>query len=263
MLFLIDSVIKNGWSLAKKNFRFMFLIMLTILIIQWIFYSLIFLIWGTINTETLSSTSNIIINVASVVISIFLNIWWKNINLQIATKWVSKYWDFWNKMPSLFLKFLSTFILYILVIIILFVIPWIIFFIWSKIIFLMILAGIIWIVSVIFAIIFVIRVQFFVYFILDKWLRWHKALRQSREITKWHLRELIGFSMVKFILILFGAMLALVWLLRAIPACEIATADIYRKLTWTTKPNFQTSSQWSHLKSVVKKPLRKIVRKAK
>jgi hypothetical protein len=53
MQFLIDSVIKNGWSLAKKNFRFMLLIMLTIFVIQGIFYFLIWLIWGTVATDML------------------------------------------------------------------------------------------------------------------------------------------------------------------------------------------------------------------
>lgn len=255
MLFLIDSAIKNGWSLAKKNFRFMILIMITILFIQWIFYYFLSLL-GRENTKWLPVWIMIIINILSVIIWIFINVWRKNINLQIASKWSAQYSDFWNKMPKLFFKFLLTTILYFIAIAVLFILPSILFFFWSKVIFLMILAGLLWLIAIIFTIIFVIRAQFFPYLIIDKWLYWHKALMKSLEITKWCLRELIWFSMAKFVLIILGAILAFVWLLRAIPACQIATADFYRKITSTTK-----SSEAS--KSTIKKPLRKIVKKTK
>jgi hypothetical protein len=228
--------------------------MLTIFVIQGIFYFLIWLIWGTVATDMLWMRPNIIINVVSVIIWIFTNIWWKNINLQVATKWSALYIDFWNKMPKLFFKLLWTVILYALVIVILFIIPWLIFAFWSGMIFLMVLAGILWLIATIFVIIFAIRIQFFIYIVIDKKARGHKALRQSRDITKWHLRELIWFSMAKFVLLMFGMILAFIGLLRAIPACQIATADVYRKLTWSTK------SAPIIAKTAVKKPVRTIKR---
>jgi len=107
---------------------------------------------------------------------------------------------------SMFVKFLTAFILYCAIVLIgtlLFLIP-----------------GIIW----------SVQFMFFGYFIVDKELGPIKALRRSSQITKGIRADLFVFTLVIYILNLVGEIAFLVGLFVTVPMTLVALARVYRKL---------------------------------
>lgn len=232
---LIDYVLKQAWSLTKKNFWLIFLIIITIIAIQWILTSIIPILLDWWNVENFFVS--IIINLVSLFIWIFINIWRKNISFEISQNWETQYKKFFEKMIRLFPKFLWASLLYILVFIILFILPFFLFILSRWIPALIILAVLFSIFWFILFIIFAIRVHFFSYIIIDKNFWSYKSMKDSWDITKWHFRELIWFSVSKFIIFILWFCVILIWLLRAIPTNQIATASFYKKISWKSSDN--------------------------
>lgn len=270
---LIDLTLRSGRKLTKKNFWLIFLFIVTIFVIQWLFALILSMLWVWYSNQELWLVSNIIVNVISLIIWIAINIWRKNISLEISQNWHTKYNQFFKKILPLFLKFLWAMLLYFVAMIILFILPILLFIVSKWFTPFLILAVLLSIVWVLLFIIFAIRVQFFSYLIIDKNYWPYKAIKQSREITKWHFRELLWFCMSKFVILMLWAVALWIWLLRAIPTNQIATADFYKKISWSTnepvikKPILITKKSVAKppvtKKNTIKKPLRKIVRKTK
>lgn len=68
-------------------------------------------------------------------------------------------------------------------------------------------------------------------FVVDQEMSAIEAISASREMTKGHVREIIGISLLSFGIILLGLIPVGIGLLWAVPTVTLARAKLYRKLT--------------------------------
>lgn len=77
---------------------------------------------------------------------------------------------------------------------------------------------------------FAIRLSFWQYYLIDQHMSVKESLRKSRDVTKWHERQLVGVALLSFGIIILWALALIVWLLWAFPTVKIAHAKLYKKI---------------------------------
>ncbi len=69
------------------------------------------------------------------------------------------------------------------------------------------------------------------YFVVDQNMNAIEAISASREITKWHVREIIGIWLLTLGITILGVIPAFIGLLWTVPTVKLAQATLYKKLT--------------------------------
>ena len=75
-----------------------------------------------------------------------------------------------------------------------------------------------------------VRLYFADYFVIDQKMNAIEAVSASREVTKWHFRELVGVGLLSFGVILIGTLALFIGLLWAIPTVQLAQVVLYKKI---------------------------------
>ncbi len=76
-----------------------------------------------------------------------------------------------------------------------------------------------------------VRLTFVLYAVIDKWLDPIEAIKYSRNITKWHFREIVWFNLYFLFFNIIGMLCLLIWLIRTWPMTQLATARYYKLLS--------------------------------
>lgn len=76
-----------------------------------------------------------------------------------------------------------------------------------------------------------VRLKFAIFSIIDKWLDPVEAIKYSRNITKWHFREIVWFDLYFLFFNFLWLLCIFIWLIRTIPMAQLATARYYRLLS--------------------------------
>ena len=183
-----------------------------IFLLIWLVISLIFVAYYVLNSFFFSSlevmSDSFLVAVGKTILSIIFWIWfisfslaffqWISVNFSTYWKWIS-----WSRVRKavvgdmlfsicIFLGFLF------------FIVPWII---------------------------LLVRLQFFLYAIVDKWFWPIKALKWSWSITKGHFWEIMVFHLYFCFFNILWFLCLLVWLVRTVPMTMLATAKYYLLLS--------------------------------
>jgi len=192
--------IKFGWEIFKK--RPWFLVGVTL--VYWLFNYFLQTLTGQL-TE-LNMSLGILFNVIYLCVSVLLITGWTKITLRYADGEQASFSELFYQY-HLFVKVTLSSILYFLIVFfgtILLIVP-----------------GIIW----------SMKYQFYIYFIIDKGVGPIEAFKMSANITKGYKWELFLFFLLWICVNLLGVMALGVGLLVTMPVTMIATAYIYRKLS--------------------------------
>lgn len=183
-----------------------------IFLLIWLVISLIFVAYYVLNSFFFSSlevmSDSFLVAVGKTILSIIFWIWfisfslaffqWISVNFSTYWKWISR-----SRVRKavvgdmlfsvcIFLGFLF------------FIVPWII---------------------------LLVRLQFFLYAIVDKWFWPIKALKWSWSITKGHFWEIVVFHLYFCFFNILWFLCLLVWLVRTVPMTMLATAKYYLLLS--------------------------------
>lgn len=222
--FSIGQAVKFGWGVLKDNLWFLLGIAIAAYLI-----SLVPFFLALLKQKSVPFLSTII-NIVNLVLNSMVAMGLIKVSLRFCNYEKARFSDLLPR-PDLFLKFLLSNILFILILflgILLWVLGavfWKIAFISSNII------GIIWH-SLFFipTIILMLKFQFFGYFIMDKNLGPIAALRKSAEITEGAKRDLFLFWVVMLGISLIGLIALIVGIFIAAPVIILAHAFVYRSL---------------------------------
>ena len=91
------------------------------------------------------------------------------------------------------------------------------------------------------------RLYFYSYFVIDKKMNARDAINASRELTRGHVREIIGIGVLSFLITLLGAIALGIGLLRAVPTVELARAYLYKKLVHQHDEHHSSHSAHQHV----------------
>ncbi len=93
-----------------------------------------------------------------------------------------------------------------------------------------------WIVCLIIPwIIAAVRLKFTLYAVIDKWLDPVEAIKYSRNITKWHFREIIWFDLYLLFFNILWMLCIFIGLIWTIPMTQLATTKYYKILSESYK----------------------------
>lgn len=191
--------IKYGWQTAKKNLLFFLPILLVILVIN-------FVTTGLDRSIPKDATFfRILMSLVGWIIGAGVSVGLIKIALAFVDGRKPTYAEF-SPNSSLILNFLISSVVFGLIVgfgIILLIIP---------------------------GIIFSLKLQFFPYFLIDKQLGPIEALKQSWKMTKGIKMSLLIYGALITLINIGGALLLFIGLVWTIPATQISTAYLYRKL---------------------------------
>lgn len=197
---------KEWWKISWTNQK-----ALTFLAISLIIFGITFGIWlldgilcYALGIEWDSLLPSLVYNVISIIFSIWLlAFWFELINWRDVK--VKDYWK-WLTRDRIWKWVLGSMLAWVFVALglLLFIIPWII-------------------ISV--------RLKFIIFAIIDKWLDPVEAVKYSRNITKWHFWEIIGFDFYFLFFNIIWMLCLIVWLIRTWPMTQLATTRYYKVLS--------------------------------
>lgn len=199
---------KEWWKISWTNGKAW-----TFLVIWLIIFGITFGIWlfdgllcAMLWIEWDSLLPDLVYNVISIIFSIWLIAFWFDLINWIDAK-VKDYWN-WLTRDRIWRGVLCSILSWVFIglWILLFVIPWII-------------------ISV--------RLKFVIFAVIDKWLDPVEAIKYSREITKWHFREIIGFDFYFLFYNILWMLCLFIWLIRTWPMTQLAMTRYYKLLSET------------------------------
>ncbi len=231
--FSIKEAISFGWERFKKHSWLLIAVTLTTTVLPQVLQSSL---QSTLNIPTqLTSLDQIspaifVIIVITMIIGIYLSIGVARVYLQINDGKKTRYTDLFNVTAREFIQVFIAGILYslaLLVAVLLILIPlsFIDMQFVSQLLIAMIIAAVIYV---------VIKLQFYIYLIVDKKRSAVDSLKESFAITKGQEWQLVFLMFTYLGILLLGLVALIVGLLIAIPVTGLATTYVYRKLAGTS-----------------------------
>ena len=191
--------ISFGWNTMRKNLKFF--------VILAIICFLVIFVLGRIADFLKDDYSilSFIVSIISWILNMIVSLGLIKIALSFLDNGKGKLSDLFSQFP-LFFKYLFGYILYGLIVLVGFI--------------LLIIPGIIW----------AIKYQYFVYFIVDKNVGPIEALKRSSAITRGAKWDLFLFGLLLGLINLLGALCLIIGLFATFPTTMVAGAFVYRKL---------------------------------
>lgn len=210
--FSIDEAVSYGWKKMTENLGFFIVLILVVFLISFFFST-----FASLFEEKLPSLS-LIFNVGSLLFSVFMNIVFIRVALNIYEGDRGKIEEILTLSLPLFFKFLLASVLYFLVI--------------AAGLLLLIIPGFY----------FMVKYQFVLYLVVDKGMDVVPAFNMSSEITNGVKWRLFLFDLLIGLILLIGMLLIFVGYLVAFPITIMASIHVYRKLFSQTGMSVSTGN---------------------